>query len=342
MYEISVLILLFFIAASIVLYVVLGGADYGAGIIELLPIGNSEIRKKQREIVNRAMGPVWEANHMWLVIIVVIFFMGFPVVFQNIMVSLHIPIVAVLIGIVARGSVFTFRHYEVELTPAREKNYTITFGLSSLWTSFWLGISAASLFRGLISNQSLDFYSLYVAPWWGLFPISLGFFITSIFSFLASIFLVGETDEVEMKKYFVNRAWKTNLFVIGTGALVFLAASFEGYELVNRFFKNPMAIIAFLFANLSFFLLWFKLKKRKAFYTRLIAAAQVSFILVGWFAIHWPNALKIDGIYVSFFNSAAPQPVLNQLIIALLVGSCFIFPSLYFLIKTFKMKVKES
>ncbi|MEC9281292.1 MAG: cytochrome d ubiquinol oxidase subunit II [Bdellovibrionota bacterium] len=342
MYDASVFVLLFFVAASIVLYVVLGGADYGAGIIELLPIRNSEIRRKQREIVNRAMGPVWEANHMWLVIIVVILFMGFPVIFQNVMVSLHIPIVAVLIGIVARGSVFTFRHYEVELTPTRAKAYTISFGLSSLWTSFWLGVTAGSLFRGLISTQSADFYTLYVAPWFGLFPLSLGFFTTSIFSFLAAIFLVGESQDIEMKKYFVARAWKTNLFVIGTGAVVFLSASIEGYELMNNFFKNPLAVLAFILANISFFVLWFKLQKRRSFYTRLIAAAQVSFILIGWFAMHWPNALKLDGIYLSFFNSTAPEPVLNQLIIALLLGSCFIFPSLFFLIRTFKMEKKES
>ena len=103
-------VLVFFIGASLLLYVVLGGSDFGAGIIELLPAGR--LRDAQKRVINRAMGPVWEANHMWLILIVVILFMGFPTIFTTLMVALHVPMLALLVGIVVRGTAFTFRHYD--------------------------------------------------------------------------------------------------------------------------------------------------------------------------------------------------------------------------------------
>ena len=125
MLELMIYVLLFFVGASIVLYVVLGGADYGAGILELLPSKGN--RAAQKKLINSAMGPVWEANHMWLVIVVVILFMGFPKAFQNIMVSLHLPMVALLLGIVIRGSTFTFRHYDAKQTGKSQKFYSAAF-----------------------------------------------------------------------------------------------------------------------------------------------------------------------------------------------------------------------
>lgn len=328
-------VLLFFIAASLLLYVVLGGADYGAGILELLPSG--KLREKQKKLINRAMGPVWEANHMWLIIVVVIAFMGFPKGFTIIMTSLHIPMVALLIGIVIRGAAFTFRHYDAIQEPRSQKFYTWLFGLSSLWTSIWFGIIAASLFRGEIDTRAAGFTEAYIDPWLGLYPLSTGLFATSIFAYLASIYLIGETSDVEMKRYYSRRAFTFNIAVVACGGLAFLTSYAEGGDLTELFFGDPLSVGCLIMATLFFAVLWFAAKKRNTYVIRILAAGQAACILTGWSYAYAPNILidKATGP-LSFYAAAAPDPTLLQLNIALLVGSVFIFPSLFFLLRVFK------
>src|SRR5690349_5097386 len=205
-------ILVFFIGASLLLYVLLGGSDFGAGILELLPAGR--LREKQKEVINHAMGPVWEANHMWMILIVVILFMGFPTIFTTLMIALHIPMLALLAGIVLRGAAFTFRHYDAIQDERSQRIYTWMFGLSSLWTSFWLGIIAASLNRGIIDPDARDIWGAYFAPWWGFYPLSVGAFVACIYAFLASIYLIGETDNQELKRRFRRTGATFNGLVI--------------------------------------------------------------------------------------------------------------------------------
>lgn len=327
-------VLLFFVLASLLLYVVLGGADYGAGILELLPAGDR--RERQKKLINYAMGPVWEANHMWLIIVVVILFMGFPFAFQALMVSLHIPMVALLVGIVLRGAVFAFRHYDAIQEPKSQAVYTACFGLSSLWTSLWLGIIAASIFRGQIDIDARDFWAAYMAPWWGIFPLAMGVFVSSIFAFLASIYLAGETDDYELKHFFHLRAFAFNILVVVAGAAVFLASHLEGGSLLKDFLAHPFALGCVVQATLLFVALWFLSIRRHTLLTRIVAAGQTALILFGWYLVHAPHALYTKTGPIDFYQAAAPEATLRQLNIALLVGSLLIFPSLFFLLRVFK------
>jgi cytochrome d ubiquinol oxidase subunit II len=99
-----------FLWASILLYVIMGGADFGAGILEFFSTRNS--KTKTQKILYEAIGPVWEANHMWLIIAIVILFVGFPSIYTTMSIYMHIPLAIMLIGIIARGTAFTFRHYD--------------------------------------------------------------------------------------------------------------------------------------------------------------------------------------------------------------------------------------
>lgn len=327
-------VLLFFIGASLLLYVLLGGADYGAGILEMLPAG--EHRHAQKKVINEAMGPVWEANHMWLILVVVILFMGFPLVFTTLMTSLHIPMVALLLGIVVRGCAFTFRHYDAIQEPHSQKVYTVLFAASSLWTAFWLGVIAASLDRGAVDLTALNFYDAYVAPWWGLYPTAMGVFVICIFAFLASVYLVGETVSAELRKLFLRRAYFFNIAVVVSGGLVFAASAFENRYLFTAFFRNPLTVSMMAMATLLFVLLWFFIRKSRTLLTRAVAAGQVALILAGWYLLHAPNALITQQGPISFYDAAAPEATLQQLVVALVVGSVFIFPSLFYLLKVFK------
>ncbi len=95
---------------SLTLYALFGGADYGAGFWDFIAQGRRG--RAQRDLIAHAIGPVWEANHVWLIIVVVLMFTGFPVAFAAVMTALHIPVSLMLVGIVLRGSAFTFRSYD--------------------------------------------------------------------------------------------------------------------------------------------------------------------------------------------------------------------------------------
>lgn len=328
-------ILIFFIGASLVLYVLFGGADYGAGILELLPTP-ARLRDGQKELINYAMGPVWEANHMWLVLIIVILFNGFPLIFTTLMTSLHIPMVALLIGIVVRGTAFTFRHYDAVQTETSQKTYTVLFGFSSLWTAIWLGVLAGSLHRGLIAPKSLDFFEAYIHPWWGLYPFAMGLFVAAIFTFLASVYLIGEARSSELRKLFTRRAFGANIAVILTSLLLFVLSHSEMHSLFKDFITHPFALSCLIAATVLFFIQWIFIRTKKSIATRVTSAGQVVLILSGWFALYFPDVIRTTEGAISFQNAAAPESTQKMLVIALLVGSLFIFPSLFYLFKVFR------
>src|SRR5450756_472693 len=98
---------------AVLLYLLMGGADFGAGIIELFTSDKNKV--KTRRTMYKAIGPIWEANHMWLIITIVILFVGFPAIYTTMSIHLHIPLVIMLLGIIARGTAFTFRNYDAVL-----------------------------------------------------------------------------------------------------------------------------------------------------------------------------------------------------------------------------------
>lgn len=331
-------ILLFFIAASVLLYVVLGGADYGAGILELLPSGG--LKEKERNVINHAMGPVWEANHMWLVLVIVILFMGFPKIYTTIMTSLHIPVVALLVGIVIRGAAFTFRHYDALYEETPQNVYSWLFSLSSLWSALWIGIIAGSIDRGTITiigqSATPDFMEAYIYSWWGYLPLATGIMTVFIFGFLASIYLVGETDDDQLKKLFWRRGFYFNVGIVGSGALVFAASYIEKTGFLSRFIQNPISLATIALASILFLVLWYFARRNQSRLVRFIAAIQVSLILLGWYLSIKPLAIMTTTGPLTFESAASPAATLWQLTIALVVGSCLIFPSLFYLLKVFK------
>ena len=327
-------LLIFFIGVSLLLYVLLGGSDYGAGILELLPAG--ELREAQKKVINKAMGPVWEANHVWLIIVVVILFVAFPRIFTTLMIALHVPMLALLLGIIVRGTAFSFRHYDAIQELGSQRVYTLLFGLSSLWSAFWLGIIVASLNRGIIDPEASSAWDAYVAPWWGAYPLAVGFFVACIFVFLACTYLIGETGHTALRRRFIRHGAVANGFVILSGGLVFLASAGERESLSATFFRNPLTLAMMALASLLFVILWLYVRNKRAMLTRLVAGGQVMLILAGWYLLYAPNAVITATRPLSFYSEAAPPATLWQLTLALLVGSLFIFPSLFFLLRVFK------
>ena len=331
-------IIIIILGAAFLLYTLLGGADFGAGIIE------SFAGRREEVTISRAIAPVWEANHVWLILAIVILFTGFPLVYSSLSTVLHIPLMIVLLGIITRGSAFTFRHYDVVLDKSH-KYYTLLFRISSFITPVFLGIILGAMMLGRITfDTSLSFYEVFIAPWLNLFCISMGIFSTCLFAYISSIFLVGETKIDRERKMYVRFSRRCMLLTMFTGLLVFITASIAGHDLLRDFSHSITSIITLVLASVLCPVIWHFLKKEKnkTAYLRIGVSLQVTLILVGWFYIQFPVLIRLhNNKDLTFFNTQAPYATLQQLLIALLVGLVLIIPGFIYLFKVFKIKSSE-
>jgi cytochrome d ubiquinol oxidase subunit II len=133
------------VLASLIVYALMGGADYGGGMWDLLASGVRA--QRQRHAIVEAIAPIWEANHVWLILVIVVLFTAFPRAFSTIMTALNIPITAMLIGIVLRGSAFVFRKYD-STADAVQQRWSTIFGIASFFTPFFQGLTLGALTTG--------------------------------------------------------------------------------------------------------------------------------------------------------------------------------------------------
>lgn len=329
-------VVIIYLWTAILLYLLLGGADFGAGIIELFTSKKNE--RLTRRTMYKAIGPIWEANHMWLIITIVILFVGFPVIYTTMSIHLHIPLVIMLLGIIARGTAFTFRHYDA-VVDDMQLIYNRIFTLSSLITPLFLGIIAGSAVSGKIDTQATDFLSAYLFSWLNFFSVAVGFFTVTICGFLAAIYLIGETDNEQYKRHFIKKAQHMSIAALSCGLLVFVAAFTEDIPLTHWIFGNTISFTAISAAGLSLFALWYLLSKQKTKLIRILAGFQVTMILAATTYSHYPNIVILkNGNYLSLIAHQGHAKTIESLAWALLIGSVFILPALFYLLYSFQKK----
>lgn len=323
-----------FLCVAILFYLLFGGADFGAGIIELFT--SNKNKRLTRILTYKAIGPIWEANHMWLIITVVILFVGFPKIYYVLSVNLHIPLVIMLLGIVARGTAFIFRHYDAVIDEM-QKVYNVIFVYSSFITPLFLGIIAGSLISGNIDPHASGFPEAYLHPWLRLFPVSVGLFTVSICGFLAAVYLVGEAQGQEEQMVFVRKAKVMNVLTVLTGGFVFFASELEQVYLFSKILGNLPSLLALILATVSLIVLWNFLSKRRKVMVRLIAGFQITMVLFAVGYIYLPDfVIFADGSSLSLMDSAAVGGPVTSLGWSLIIGSVFILPSLYYLVWSFQ------
>src|SRR5262249_51227621 len=188
---------------SLVLYVLLAGADYGAGFWDLLSGG--PLKEEQKSLIANAIRPIWEANHVWLILILVLLFAGFPLAFGVIMIALCIPISLMLLGIVLRGSSFVFRAYS-RLNSGTQRTYAYLFSASSSFTPIFAGIVLASLSDDRVFVAQDESLNGYLLNWLNPFSISVGLFTLALFAYLAATYLTVEAPSAELRRAFRRRA----------------------------------------------------------------------------------------------------------------------------------------
>jgi len=329
-----------FLALSLVLYAVLGGADFGAGLLELAT--PSSLRKDVRTLIKLALGPVWEANHMWLIIAVVIMFVAFPRGYSLILTHFHIPVTLLLIGIVLRGCAFTFRHYDP--SPNDHGSYSLLFIVGSLIAPLMMGITVAGLLFGKIALHPSTFYEAYITPWLSIFGILVGVFTLWVFGYLAAVFCVGEVHlhrshlrfPSQTRKFFFRMAIRLAAAMIGTGMLIMGIGWAYGTHFYTSFFGSKLAIPMMAGATITLVISLSALLLRKYWVARFLSSASVGSVVLGWIWIRFPILMDTTEGPISLLAIAGPPATIRLLLIALLAGCFIIFPALYMLFYVFK------
>jgi cytochrome d ubiquinol oxidase subunit II len=309
------------ILVALTAYVLLGGADFGGGVWDLLADGPRKSR--QRDLVAHAIGPVWEANHVWLILAIVLLFTCFPRAFSRIAIALHVPLTLMLIGIVLRGSAFVFQIYGGGGGGRGRR----VFAIASLLTPVLFGMCVGAVASGAIGQPEgipgQTFYALFVAPWLTSFSLAVGLLTLTCFAFLAAVYLTLETSDAELQGDFRLRAMGAGVFVLLMGGLALVLAPHRSIA------DHRLAVLAGIAAVTAFLALW----QRRYPVARIAAAAEVALILWGWGVAQDPFMLP-PGLTIA--GAAAPLVTLKLTLVALAIGAIVVAPSLYYLFRVFK------
>jgi cytochrome d ubiquinol oxidase subunit II len=316
---------------SLTIYVLLGGADYGSGVWDLLATGRRKL--KQREFMAHAIGPIWEADRVWLILIVVILFSGFPTAFSTIMTALNFPITLMLVGIVLRGAAFSFRNYGSTDAPT-DRRWSRIFGRASLITPALLGMAVGAIASGRLP-QSPQRLSDFVMPWLTPFCLSVGAFTVTMFAYLSATYAAHEARDFELAEDFRMRAIGAALST-GMIAGVVLLLSIHGapaiwHGLTDRVWTRVLFWITAIIGLVALY----ALKMTNYRFARFCTAGEVTLILWGWAFAQFPYIVVPT---LTIYNSSAAPITIELLAVALLAGSFLLLPSYKYLLEVFKSR----
>jgi cytochrome d ubiquinol oxidase subunit II len=310
-------------------YALFGGADFGAGAWDLLA-GGAQRGRAQRRLIEHSIGPIWEANHVWLIFVIVLLWAGFSPVFAAVMSTLYLPLTFAALGIIARGSAFAFRKASTELW--QQRLFGAFFAVSSVVTPFFLGAVAGAVASGRVPSGLAE--GDVITSWANPTSVLGGVLAVLTCAHLAAVYLCADAargDEPELASLFARRAVLSGLAsgavaLIGTAVLHADAPElFHG--LTHR--ALPLVVVSAVSGVTGLLLL----RTRHYVTARAAAALAVAAILWAWGAAQYP-AMLVGSLTV---DQAASQPaVLSACLIALACGAVLLIPSLWLLYATFQ------
>jgi len=316
--------------AALVAYALLAGADFGGGIWDLASRGPRA--SAQRAKIAEAIGPVWEANHVWLIFVVVLAFTCFPTVYAAASTALFWPLHLVLIGIVLRGAAFVFRSYGSDSAPGRAAWGTI-FGAASSLTPVLLGMCLGAISTGGIRADATVVQPGSGTAWLGLLPMAIGVLAMLLCAYLAAVYLAWESDG-QLQDDFRSRALVTWLLAGVVSVATIFVAQADAPRLWQRLLQPPavhFVLAGGALAPASFVALW----RRHFRWARILGAGQVVALLLGWAAGQWPYLIYPD---FSVIASAADPATLRFTAWTLPIGLGALLPSLWLLFRVFKAR----
>lgn len=330
-----------FIALSVlwlglIAYAVLGGADFGAGIWDLFAFGGQATR--QHRLINKAIGPVWEANHVWLIFLIVGLFNVFPSAFAILSVALFLPWTIALVGIVLRGSAFIFRTYAIDEKGALANIWSRLFSVTSIITPFFLGASAAAVASGGIhapGGQAQTNLAPAGPAWLSPFALVIGAMAAALCASLAAVYLTVEArnnQDEKLAQAFRTRALISGAITAALGALGLLLSISEAPILWHGMLARaiPVVVVTMLIGLGTAASVFFK-RYRTA---RILIILEAAFLLGSWGLSQYPYIIPPD---ITITNAANDPNVILILLISIAIGMVILLPSLYYLFSVFKL-----
>ena len=327
-YAVAVLLWLFMIT-----YATLGGADFGGGIWNVLFFGRKE--KEARGLIKGAIGPVWEANNVWLIYVVVGLYAGFPIVAATLANALFIPLTLALIGFVLRGAFFAFRTSVTRIVTVKAA-WGTAFGIASLITPFLLGACA-----GAVASGKLPVYNGHgpVASWdaWLTpFAITIGLIALAVSATIAAVFLSVEAQRINDKE--LMNAFRMRAFIAGAvtallGLVGLFLAPTEAPTLWQGMLNHGLWAVAItmvigIATAIALFIRHYRL-------ARVLIVMETFAFFGTWGIAQLPYILPPN---LTIPGAASPPTTMRDFFFSALVGSLVLLPSLWFLFHVFKFQ----
>jgi cytochrome bd ubiquinol oxidase subunit II len=308
---------------GVTLYALFGGADFGAGMWDLLA-GSGERADRVRAQIDRSIGPVWEANHVWLIFVLVVLWTAFPEAFSAIMTTLYIPLALAALGIVLRGSGFAFRH---ALPGPVERPASRVFGFASMLTPFFMGTVVGAIAAGEVPA---DGDGDPTGSWIGFLPLSMGVLFVLLTAYTAAIFLVrdsGAAGERELRNYFERRALAAAV-VAGVAAIVGVVALHADARYVYDGLTSWPGIALVVLSGLCGLVALGLLVTGRSYGLRVAAVGAGTAVIWGYFAAVFPYLLPTS---LTISEAAGPSATLTAVIVVFAVAAVTVVPSLILL-----------
>src|SRR6266568_2489582 len=328
-------VLLSILWLALFIYTIFGGADFGAGMLELFAVGESGAR--QEALIDESIGPVWESNHVWLIFLLVVFFTAFPPAFAAINVVLFIPLLLAVIGIVLRGSSFVFKtHGSIQ----RNRNVRIlsrTFSVASIMTPFFLALSAAAIASGVIVIQNTSQVVTNTgSDWLTPFTLTIGAMALTLCVTISAIYLTVEATsrgQSDLAEAFRQRGLIAGALTAVLGLLGLILSPSEGAFLWHVMLDNaiPIVIVTILVGVAAAAALWF----RRYTWARVLIVAEAAFLLLSWGVSQYPYIIPPN---VTAANASSPLETQVFLLVGIIIALIIVVPSLWFLFYVFKLK----
>jgi cytochrome d ubiquinol oxidase subunit II len=318
---------------SLIAYAVFGGADFGAGVWELVAFGPS--KQHQRKLIDKALGPVWETNHVWLIFLVVGLFSAFPIAFSILSIVLFVPLTLALLGVVMRGAAFAFRTHAGRRGTTKE-TWSYVFGIASIITPFFLGVSAAAVASGKILVREGTVVANLGPFWLDPFALVIGAMAIALCATLAAIYLTVEAtsmDDTEMARAFRLRGLIAGAITGLLGALGLLLSPSYAPQLWQGMLSHaiPIVVATMIIGLAAAGALYFGYYR----IARPLIILETAFLLGSWGVSQIPYLIPPD---LTVERAAGAPSTLLLLLIGIIVGMLIIIPSIFYLFYIFKFQ----
>jgi cytochrome bd ubiquinol oxidase subunit II len=319
---------------GVTLYAIFGGADFGAGVWDLLA-GSGERGSKVRAQIDRSIGAVWEANHVWLIFVLVVLWTAFPSAFSAIMTTLYIPLALAALGIVLRGSGFAFRH---ALPGPVQGPATRVFGVASLLTPFFMGTVVGAIASGEVPAAGDGDPT---GSWTGFLPLVTGALFVAVAAYTAAVFLVrdsGAAGDEGLRDYFARRALIVAV-VAGVAAVIGVIALHQDARYIYDGLTSWPGIALVILSGVCGLAALGLLVTGRHTGLRVAAVGAGVAMIWGYFAAAFPYLLPTS---LKISEAAGPSATLTSVIVVFIAAALLVIPSLILLYTLSQRSTLES